>query len=151
MPRRDLSWSFESRILVDDNVLVEPLVGLRPWVASEVYELGVKTLLGEAAVNREKDLIEGPFRTFQTVWGLDMDTATEEIHLPERRILKGAHLLNDGAFEYGCKDLTVRTVQRFGVSPPGGQSSCGASRMNSKPRIGFYAEGATAVPKSARS
>ncbi|CAE7937610.1 unnamed protein product [Symbiodinium necroappetens] len=42
-----------------------------------------------------------------------MDTATEEIHLPERRILKGAHLLNDGAFEYGCKDLTVRTVQRF--------------------------------------
>ena len=113
MPRRDLSWSFESRILVDDNVLVEPLVGLRPWVASEVYELGVKTLLGEAAVNREKDLIEGPFRTFQTVWGLDMDTATEEIHLPERRILKGAHLLNDGAFEYGCKDLTVRTVQRF--------------------------------------
>ncbi|CAE6959396.1 unnamed protein product [Symbiodinium sp. CCMP2592] len=112
-PRRDLAWAFESRILVDDNVLVEPLVGLRPWVASEVYELGVKTLLGDAAVNREKDLVEGPFRTFQTVWGLDMDTATEEIHLPERRILKGAHLLSDGAFEYGCKDLTVRAVQRF--------------------------------------
>ncbi|CAE7205713.1 unnamed protein product [Symbiodinium sp. CCMP2592] len=112
-PRRDLAWAFESRILVDDNVLVEPLVGLRPWVASEVYELGVKTLLGDAAVNREKDLVEGPFPTFQTVWGLDMDTATEEIHLPERRILKGAHLLSDGAFEYGCKDLTVRAVQRF--------------------------------------
>ncbi|OLP75601.1 hypothetical protein AK812_SmicGene44576 [Symbiodinium microadriaticum] len=104
---------FESRILVDDNVLVEPLVGLRPWVASEVYELGVKTLLGDAAVNQEKDLIEGLFRTFQTVWGLDMDTATEEIHLPERRILKGATLLNEPAFEYGNKDLTVRAVQRF--------------------------------------
>ncbi|CAE7711474.1 unnamed protein product, partial [Symbiodinium microadriaticum] len=112
-PRRDLSWGFESRILVDDNVLVEPLVGLRPWVASEVYELGVKTLLGDAAVNLEKDLIEGPFRTFQTVWCLDMDTATEEIHLPERRILKGATLLNEPAFEYGNKDLTVRAVQRF--------------------------------------
>ena len=112
-PRRDLSWGFESRILVDDNVLVEPMVGLRPWAASEVYELGVKTLLGEAAVNREKDLIEGPFRTFQTVWGLDMDTATEEIHLPERRIVKGATLLNEPAFEYGNKDLTVRAVQRF--------------------------------------
>ena len=94
-------------------MLVEPLVGLRPWVASEVYELGVKTLLGDAAVNQEKDLIEGLFRTFQTVWGLDMDTATEEIHLPERRILKGATLLNEPAFEYGNKDLTVRAVQRF--------------------------------------
>ena len=112
-PRRDLSWGFESRILVDDNVVIEPWVGLRPWVAGEVYELGVQMMLGEAAVNREKDLIEGPFRTFQTVWGLDMDTATEEIHLPERRILKGANLLSEGAFEYGNKDITVRTVQRF--------------------------------------
>ncbi|CAE7256585.1 unnamed protein product [Symbiodinium microadriaticum] len=112
-PRRDLSWGFESRILVDDNVVIEPWVGLRPWVAGEVYELGVQMMLGEAAVNREKDLIEGPFRTFQTVWGLDMGTATEEIHLPERRILKGANLLSEGAFEYGNKDITVRTVQRF--------------------------------------
>ena len=40
-PRRDLSWGFESRILVDDNV-VEPWIGLRPWVAGEVYEAGVK-------------------------------------------------------------------------------------------------------------
>ncbi|CAE7617320.1 unnamed protein product, partial [Symbiodinium pilosum] len=46
-PRRDLTWSFDSRILVDDNVLVEPWVGLRPWVAGEVYEIGVKTMLGE--------------------------------------------------------------------------------------------------------
>ena len=112
-PRRDLSWGFESRILVDDNVLVEPWIGLRPWVAGEVYEAGVKLMLGEAAVNREKDLVEGPFRTFQTVWGLDMDTATEEIHLPERRILKGANLMCEAAFEYGSKDLTVRTLQRF--------------------------------------
>ena len=112
-PRRDLSWAFESRILVDDNVLVEPWVGLRPWVASEVYELGVMTLLGETAVNREKDLLEGPFRPSQTVWGLDMNAATEEIHLPERRILKGANLLSEVAFEYGNKDITVRSVQRF--------------------------------------
>ncbi|CAE7778356.1 unnamed protein product [Symbiodinium sp. CCMP2592] len=115
IPRRvdSVGWAFESRILVDDNVLVEPWIGLRPWVAGEVYEAGVKMLLGEAAVNREKDLVEGPFRTFQTVWGLDMDTATEEVHLPERRILKGAHLLSDAAFEYGSKDITVRAVQRF--------------------------------------
>ena len=96
-----------------DNVLVEPWVGLRPWVASEVCEAGVQQLLGEAAVNREKDLMEGPFRTFQTVWGLDVETETEEVHLPERRVLKGALLLAEPCFEYGCKDLTLRMVQRF--------------------------------------
>ncbi|CAE7377685.1 unnamed protein product, partial [Symbiodinium necroappetens] len=109
----NLSWAFQSRILVDDNVLIEPWVGLRPWVAGEVYEAGVTTLLGKAAVNRDKDMIEGPFRTFQTVWGLDMETASEEIHLPERRILKGANLLCEPAFEYGSKDITVRAIQRF--------------------------------------
>ena len=112
-PCRDLLWKFDSRILVDDNVLVEPWIGLRPWVASEVYETGVKVLLGEAAVNRDKDLLEGPFRTFQTVWGLDMQTTTEEVHLPERRVLKGACLLADPCFDYGCKDITLRAVQRF--------------------------------------
>ena len=112
-PRRDLSWTFESRILVDDNVLVEPWVGLRPWAAAEVYEAGVQKLLGRAAVNQEKDLIEGPFRTFQTVWGLNVETSKEEVHLPERRILKGASLLSEACFEYGCKDIVLRSVQRF--------------------------------------
>ena len=113
IPRRDLSWSFDSRILVDDNVLVEPFVGLRPWVAAEVYEAGVKTLLGDAAINREKDVVEGQFRTFQTVWGLDIETVSEEVHLPERRILKGASLLSEACFDFGCKDVTLRSVQRF--------------------------------------
>ena len=113
VPRRDLSRSFDSRILVDDNVLVEPFVGLRPWVAAEVYEAGVKTLLGDAAINREKDVVEGQFRTFQTVWGLDVETISEEVHLPERRILKGASLLSEACFDFGCKDVTLRSVQRF--------------------------------------
>ena len=113
IPRRDLSAPFTSRILVDDNVLVEPLVGLRPWVAAEVYEKGVKMMLGSNAVNAEKDSIEGPFRTFQTVWGLDVETKVEEVHLPEKRIMKGAVLLSDPCFDYGCKEISVRTIQRF--------------------------------------
>ena len=113
VPRRDMSWAFDNKILVDDNTLVEPYVGLRPWVAAEVYERGVRTMLGDEALNAEKDLAEGPFRTYQCVWGLDMDTVTEEIHLPERRILKGANLLADPQFDYGNKDIAVRAIQRF--------------------------------------
>ena len=112
-PRRDLSWTFDSKILVDDNVLVEPWVGLRPWVAGDLYDAGVMQLLGKAAVNKEKNEIEGPFRTFQTVWGLVMETTSEEVHLPERRVAKGAVLLSEVAFDYGVKDITVREIQRF--------------------------------------
>ena len=112
-PRRDLGVNFSSRILVDDNVLVEPYVGLRPWVAAEVYEQGVRMMLGRSAVNTEKDSVEGPYRTFQTVWGLNMETSKEEVHLPERRIMKGAVLLSEACFDYGNKDISVRTIQRF--------------------------------------
>lgn len=110
-PRRDLSYGFESKILVDDNILVEPWIGLRPWVSAENYEEGVRMMLGDAAVNADKDREEGTFRTQQTIWGLIMDTETEEVHLPERRVLKGAHLLAEEVFDAGRKDVTLRQLQ----------------------------------------
>ena len=109
--RRDGSYGFESKILVDDNVLVEPWMGLRPWVSAEVYEEGVRMMLGEAAVNAEKDREEGDFRSQQTVWGIIMDTENQEAHLPERRVLKGAHLLAEECFDAGKKDVTLRQLQ----------------------------------------
>lgn len=66
--RRDGSYGFESKILVDDNVLIEPWMGLRPWVSSETYEEAVRLMLGESAVNAEKDKEEGDFRTQQTIY-----------------------------------------------------------------------------------
>ena len=45
--RRDGELHFCGKILVDDMVLVEPVMGLRPWVSSEVYEWAVTQLLGE--------------------------------------------------------------------------------------------------------
>ena len=102
-----------SPVAVDDNALVEPYVGLRPWVAAAVYEKGVRIMLGDHAVNADKDSVEGPFRTFQTVWGLEMETGAELAHLPERRIMKGSVLLSDPCFDYGRKEISVRTTQRF--------------------------------------
>lgn len=60
LPRRDMSFGFDSKVLVDDCVLVEPWVGFRPWISSEVFEDGVRSLLGDKAVNLDKDKIEGP-------------------------------------------------------------------------------------------
>ena len=112
-PRRDMGMGFDGKILVDDFILVEPMVGLRPWVSAEVFEEGVRRLLGEAAINAEKDRIEGDFRTAQTVWGVVMDSEEERAYLPERRIQKGAQLLAEKEFDYGSKEATVKQLQRF--------------------------------------
>ena len=112
-PRRDMGMGFDGKILVDDFILVEPMVGLRPWVSAEVFEEGVRTLLGEAAINAEKDKIEGDYRTAQTVWGVVMDSVEERAYLPERRIQKGAQLLAEKEFDYGSKEATLKHLQRF--------------------------------------
>jgi hypothetical protein len=59
--RRDGALHFDGKILVDDMFLVEPCVGLRPWVSSEVYEAAVVKLLGPGAINAAKDAEEGYF------------------------------------------------------------------------------------------
>ena len=59
-PRRDGAAGFDSKILVDDCVLVEPMLGLRPWVSAQCYDEGVRLMLGPNAVNEEKNAAEGP-------------------------------------------------------------------------------------------
>ena len=112
-PRRDGSSGFDSKILVDDMVLVEPVLGFRPWVSASCYDSGVRMLLGTNAVNEEKNAIEGAFREEQTIWGLNMNTHTELASLPARRIEKGAHLLALPAFDFDNKTLTLRQLQQF--------------------------------------
>ena len=112
-PRRDGGIHFDGKILVDDMVLVEPNLGLRPWISSEVYEGIVVKLLGAKAVNAAKDAEEGFFAPSQIVWGVKIDADTERMSLPEARITKGAYLLNASDFNYGQKTLTLKDLQRF--------------------------------------
>ena len=112
-PRRDASFNFDGKILVDDMVLVEPQVGLRPWVSSEVYEWAVVKLLGRNAINAAKDAEEGVFSEAQTVWGVTINTSTEKMSLPEARVLKGVHLLAEPQFNFGERSVTLRDLQRL--------------------------------------
>ena len=111
--RRDMADGYDAKVLVDDCILVEPWVGLRPWVSAEVFEDGVTKMLGALAVNKEKDEVEGVYRTTQTVWGIILETDTEKATLPERRIQKGAVLLAGTAFDYGSKTITLKEMQQF--------------------------------------
>ena len=112
LPRRDGSEPFDGKILVDDAMLVEPWIGARPWMSGACYEEGVVTMLGQQAINKEKDKLEGCFEPLKTVWGLDIDAEENEAGLPDRRILKGAYLLTSPVYDPGCKSLTLRDVQR---------------------------------------
>ena len=93
---RDGPFRFQGEILMDGAVLIEPLLGLRPWAAADVYEKGTKGLLGGGAINAAKNELEGAFATRQTCWGLEIDTAARAVRIPERRILKGMYLLAPG-------------------------------------------------------
>ena len=61
-------------------------------MSAEVFEKGVVQLLGDKAVNQEKDEIEDAYKTAQTVWGVIMQTDTKKALLPEKRIQKGVEL-----------------------------------------------------------
>ena len=111
--RRDLGRGFDCKVLVDDAVFVEPQVGLRPWISAEVFEAGVRKLLGNQAVNVDKDRIEGTFKTAQTVWGVVMETDGMKAYLPEKRIQKGASLLAGVDFDFGNQDIKLKPLQQF--------------------------------------
>lgn len=111
--RKDGSANFDGKILVDDMVLVEPCVGLRPWVSSETYEWAVRQLLGSHAINAAKDAEEGAFSHTQTVWGVNIDAEKEKMSLPEARVLKGAYLLSEPQFNFGERTVTLKDMQRF--------------------------------------
>ena len=54
---RDGPERFRAEVLMDDAVLVEPLLGHRPWVSAAVYEDGVRQMLGPGSINEAKNLL----------------------------------------------------------------------------------------------
>eukprot|EP00972_Heterocapsa_arctica_P079821 11760866-Heterocapsa_arctica.AAC.1 len=92
---------------MDDAVLIEPLLGIRPWVSASAYEHGTKQMLGQGAINAAKNAVEGEFSTQQTCWGLEFDFRELVVRVPERRILKGLYLLADPAYDSGNRRIRL--------------------------------------------
>ena len=71
---RDHLWSdrscFESHFLVDDQVLVEPRLGLRMETSEMVADVNAKEALGHDAINPIKHLLEGLWEQAKICWGL---------------------------------------------------------------------------------
>ena len=55
---------------MDDMVLVEPALGLRHKLSEMVAEESIVKILGPAAINKEKNDLEGRPETQKRIWGL---------------------------------------------------------------------------------
>ena len=55
--------SYHTYVLMDDGVLVEPRLGVRPWAASATFEEALRILLGRDALNVNKLAEDGVFDT----------------------------------------------------------------------------------------
>lgn len=66
--------SFRALVLMDDAVLIEPKVGLRPWVSMDTMEQCTRQALGPGSINAAKDEVEGSLETRKLIWGLVFDT-----------------------------------------------------------------------------
>eukprot|EP00969_Alexandrium_andersonii_P018911 825555-Alexandrium_andersonii.AAC.1 len=69
---------------MDDGVLCEPALGVRPWLSEAAYLEGMRRCLGPKALNEKKDALEGQFSVRQLVWGLEYDTEAGTVAIPER-------------------------------------------------------------------
>ena len=104
---------FAVEILMDYSVLVEPVLGRRPWLASAALEDSVQVALGDQAINRQKDEVEGAFSTCRCCWGLEFDTDRGTVRMPEARIQKGAYLLSLPCYDPGSRSCTLLDLQRL--------------------------------------
>ena len=57
--------------------------------------------------------MEGFYAEEQCIWGLTINTRLRRAFLPERRILRGAHLIADSAFDPGQRTVTLKQMQQF--------------------------------------
>ncbi|CAE7249929.1 unnamed protein product, partial [Symbiodinium necroappetens] len=97
---------FESKWLMDDGVVVEPMVGNRVFDFVAVLDETMQLAWGPEGVNVEKMAEEGEPSTTQLLWGLHMNLDTQEVRLPEPKRIKAKYLLGETALQRGCREVS---------------------------------------------
>ncbi len=76
---------------MDDEILAEPKLSIRPWLSAQALEDSARRILrifGPFVINEEKNQQEGNLSTEQLIWGLHMDTQAEQVRLPQDTVAK---------------------------------------------------------------
>ena len=112
-PQWEDEVNFHSLTLMDDQVLVEPDLGLRRWKSLAAAEEATLRTLGPEAINFEKDLEEGQMESTKLIWGLHYDAASGTRSLPRVKLEKAAFLLHLPEFDWGNRRVPLRLVQEL--------------------------------------
>ena len=104
---------FFSFFLMDDQVLIEPDIGLRPFISLALSREAITTVMGPGAINEEKDLEEGTMETQKIIWGLRYDTEARTVSLPSPKLEKAHFLLWLPEFDQGNTKIPLRLVQEL--------------------------------------
>ena len=92
LPRVNGTARFARMWPMDDGIILERRVGLRPWLAAEERDAAMRQAWGPEAVHVELGE-EGASREEQLVRGLHLDASARRIWLPEPKCAKAADLL----------------------------------------------------------
>eukprot|EP00435_Cladocopium_sp_Y103_P053696 s1782_g17.t1 len=113
----EASWNdpaaFQSLVLMDDAVLIEPKIGLRPWMSVQTMETCTRKALGDGAINAAKDEVEGALETRKLIWGLLYDTEKNTRALPLQKLEKASYLLHLPEFDHGNTKVPLKLVQEL--------------------------------------
>ena len=104
---------FRSLVLMDDTVLVEPELGVRPWMSVAISEASTRAALGPKTINPEKDVIEGALEERKLIWGLIYDTGSGTRALPAAKLEKASYLLHLMEFDYGNTTVPLKLLQEL--------------------------------------
>ena len=96
---------------VDDMMLIEPLLGSRPWLSRRTAIAEARRVFHVDAINDEKLLTEGKFSTTQKLAGLDTDTIHETFGVPAEWREKFSGVVWKAAFTRGNTTLPLHDVQ----------------------------------------
>ena len=105
------SSAFRSLALMDDSVVIEPDLGLRPQISMDALESAIRQILGPLAMNADKDVEEGALTTRKLIWGLEFNTEAGTCRLPPLKVERAYHVLQSGFFDAGQREVPLKEVQ----------------------------------------
>ena len=113
----DPEWNdatpFRSLVLMDNTIICEPDIGLRPHYAVTAVEELTRRVLGPEAINPAKDAEEGGLTSSKLIWGLLYDTEQGTRTLPPVKLEKASHLLRLTEFDPGNTKVPLRLLQEL--------------------------------------
>jgi hypothetical protein len=102
---------YDSKWLMDDGVVLEPLVGNRVYHSLSCLDDTMRAVWDPQGVNVEKMAEEGEPSRCQLLWGLRMDFESFLVSLPEPKRIKAKYLLADPGLRRGEKRLPLKLAQ----------------------------------------